>query len=63
VVLDATIGLDGFPKDIVLREGANPDLAFAAITAVRQWQFSQTLLNCSPVEVQMTVTTNFNVRP
>jgi beta-lactamase regulating signal transducer with metallopeptidase domain len=62
VVLDTTIGLDGFVNHINVREGADPDLADAAITAVRQWQFTQTLLNCTPVEVSMKVTTRFKHR-
>jgi TonB family protein len=63
VVLGATIGLDGFLKDIdVLRDGGNSDLALAAVTAVREWEYSQTLLNCSPVEVRVTVMANFTLR-
>ena len=62
VVLDTTIGLDGFVKNINVREGADPDLADAAVTAVREWQFTQTLLNCTPVEVSMTVKTRFKHR-
>jgi hypothetical protein len=27
---------------------------------VRQWQFDATLLNCTAIETQMTVTANFN---
>ena len=59
VVMDATIGLDGFLKNIEVRDGANPEFAAAAVTAVREWQFSQTVLNCTPIEVQMTITTRF----
>jgi TonB family protein len=63
VVLDATIGLDGYLKNIEVREGANPELASAAVTAVREWQYTQTILNCTPVEVSMKVTTRFTNRP
>jgi TonB family protein len=64
VILSATIGLDGFLKDIdVLRDPGSQDLALAAVTAVREWKYSQTLLNCSPVEVKVTITTNFTLRP
>ena len=64
VILSATIGLDGFLKDIeVVRDAGSQDLALAAVTAVREWEYSQTLLNCSPVEVKVTVTTNFTLRP
>jgi TonB family protein len=59
VVLDTTIGVDGFLKNIEVRDGANPDLADAAVTAVREWRYTQTILNCTPIEVQMTVTTHF----
>jgi hypothetical protein len=38
---------------------AHPDLERAAIEAVSQWEFTPTLLNCSPVEVRMTATVNF----
>jgi len=64
VILGATIGLDGFLKDIeILRDGGSQDLAQAAIAAVREWQYSQTLLNCSPVEVKVTIATNFTLHP
>ena len=59
VVLDATIGLDGFLKNIEVRDGADPELAAAAVTAVRQWQYTQTVLNCEPVEVAVKITTRF----
>jgi TonB family protein len=59
VVLDTTIGVDGFVKNIEVRDGANPDLADAAVTAVREWRYTQTILNCTPIEVQMTVTAHF----
>jgi hypothetical protein len=38
---------------------AHPELVHAAIAAVRDWRYTQTLLNCQPIEVTMTVTTNF----
>ena len=33
----------------------------AALTAVRQWKFSPTLLNGVPVPIVMTVTVNFKL--
>jgi len=36
--------------------------ADAAVTAVREWRYTQTLLNCTPIEVQMTVTTRFRAQ-
>jgi TonB family protein len=59
VLLDARISTDGFIKDVRVIGGGNSDFQQAAITALRQWQFSPTLLNCVPVEVTMTVTINF----
>ena len=59
VVLDTKIGVDGFVKDIEVREGTPSEFADAAITAVREWRFSQTILNCTPIEVTMTVTMRF----
>ena len=58
VILEATIARDGTVKDArVLR--SVPLLDEAALTAVRQWVFTPTLLNGVPVEVIMTVTVNF----
>ena len=59
VVLDGRIGLDGFIKDIQVREPADPEFANALATAVREWEFDSTLLNCVPVEVSVTVTCRF----
>jgi protein TonB len=60
VILEATIGTDGRVSDVkVLR--ANPFLERAAVTAVRQWVYSPTLLNGQPVPVIMTVTVNFKL--
>jgi beta-lactamase regulating signal transducer with metallopeptidase domain len=63
VVMSARIGLDGFINDIALVGDPQPDLANAAMAAVREWRFSQTLLNCAPVEVTMRVTANFKAMP
>jgi TonB family protein len=39
----------------------HPDLAAAAMRAVRQWRFEPTLLNGVPVDVMMTVTVAFRL--
>jgi beta-lactamase regulating signal transducer with metallopeptidase domain len=62
VVLDAVIGLDGFLKDVRVHEPANRELADALVTAVNQWQWDSTLLNCVPTEVAITVTGRFERR-
>jgi beta-lactamase regulating signal transducer with metallopeptidase domain len=59
VVMQGRIALDGYITDIRLVGDAHPDLANAAIAAVREWHYSETLLNCAPVEVGMTITANF----
>ena len=41
--------------------GADSDLASAAMEAVRQWVYSQTLLNGDPVEVATTIQINFTL--
>jgi len=58
VIIEAVIGEDGKVRDArVLR--SIPMLDQAALDAVRQWEFTPTLLNGVPVPVVMTVTTNF----
>ena len=59
VVLDAVIGMDGFVHDIRARDGSQPAFVDAMITAVTQWEFRATLLNCVPVEVVITITGRF----
>jgi len=61
VIIEATIGADGrVTNATVLR--SIPLLDTAALTAVRQWEFTPTLLNGIPVAVIMTVTVNFTLQ-
>lgn len=61
VILECVIDADGRVRDVkVLRSIAVLDRA--AIDAVRQWQYTPTLLNGVPVPVVMTVTVNFSLR-
>jgi len=61
VIIEATIGANGKVIDTkVLR--SVPMLDQAALDAVRQWEFTPTLLNGSPVPVVMTVTVNFKLQ-
>jgi TonB family protein len=62
VTMDVVIGTDGLVRDVQNLKGPDPDLEAAAADAVRQWQFSTTLLNCVPIEVEMNVTTNFSIK-
>ena len=61
VIIEAVIGPDGRVQDAkVLR--SIPLLDSAALDAVRQWQYTPTLLNGVPVPVIMTVTVNFTLQ-
>jgi TonB family protein len=62
VELATTINVDGTVGTIQVVASTNSDLANAAIEGVKQWRFSQTLLNCVPVEVQMRVHVRFVAR-
>jgi protein TonB len=62
VILEAVIAADGSVSNVrVLR--SIPLLDEPAVEAVRQWQYSPTLLNGSPVPVIMTVTVQFTLPP
>lgn len=63
VKLEARIGVDGYVADVRLTGDAHPELAQSAVAAVREWRYTETLLNCAPVEVTMNVTVNFERRP
>jgi len=61
VIVEVVIAEDGSVRDVrILR--SIPLLDAAAIDAVRQWQFSPTLLNGEPVPIVMTVTVAFRLR-
>jgi len=61
VILEATIGTNGKVQDAkVLR--SIPMLDEPALEAVRQWEYTPTLLNGVPVPVIMTVTVNFELK-
>jgi len=62
VRLMITINEDGYVYELRTTEGNNPILEAAAIDAVKQWQYSPTLLNGVPVAAQTTVTVIFNVK-
>ncbi len=62
VGLRAVIRTDGLVGELQVVSSAHPDLDNAALEAVRQWQFDGTLLNCTPVEVVMNVTVNFDAQ-
>jgi protein TonB len=60
VIIEAVIGPNGKVQDArVLR--SIPLLDQAALDAVKQWEFTPTLLNNTPVPVIMTVTVQFTL--
>ena len=60
VICEVLIGPDGKVADArILRSIALLDQA--ALDAVRQWEYTRTLLNGNPVPVIMTVTVNFTL--
>ena len=67
VILDAVVAADGSiqvlnvltPVDPDLLTPVQPELARAAVTAVRQWFYQPTTLHGVPVDTRMTVTINF----
>ena len=61
VVLTAIIDKDGNIENLQLASG-HPMLAPAAINAVKQWRYKPYLLNGQPVEVETTITVNFELR-
>ena len=63
LVFAARIGTDGTITDLQATSSPNPDLELAAATAIRQWEFTPTLLNCVAVEVPMTITVTFTFKP
>jgi len=58
VLLHVILAVDGTVSEINVLNG-NPDLAKAAVEAVRQWRYKPTMLNGMPVEVDTTVLIEF----
>jgi TonB family protein len=61
VLLRGRIAVDGYISDISVLKEVHPELAQAAVEAVRGWRYTETLLNCQPVEPGITITTNFSL--
>jgi TonB family protein len=63
VLLHAVIATDGSLLSIgVTNTLADPELAAAAIDAVKQWHYQPTLLNGQPMEVVTTISVNFRLQ-
>jgi TonB family protein len=63
VTMRATIDREGTVSEVQDIVASHPDLEAPAVEAVRDWKFTATLLNCEPIEVEMTVTVNFSTAP
>ncbi len=63
VVLDTRIGLDGAIEDIEVVSSPHGAFTDSAVSAVRQWEFDATLLNCERVVTPMRVTVNYRATP
>lgn len=62
VLLHAVISTQGnLLGVVVVNTSVDPQLAQAAMDAVRTWQYEPTLLNGAPVEVVTTITVNFRL--
>lgn len=59
ILLEARIGVDGFINDLRIVSPGETEFATAAVESVRQWEFSQTLLDGVPVEVRMKISMTF----
>jgi len=60
VVFDVVINRLGEPKAIKFKKG-DPLLAPSALDALRQWRWKPYKLNGEPVEIETTVTINFDL--
>jgi protein TonB len=60
VILEAVIGTSGRVEQVKVLRG-HALLNDSAVSAVKQWVYSPTMLNGSPVPVIMTVTVNFTL--
>jgi protein TonB len=61
VILEAVIGSDGRVNRVAVLRSI-PLLDQAAMDAVKDWEFTPTLLNGTPVPVSMTTTVNFTLK-
>jgi TonB family protein len=59
VILRGLIGSDGRIHSLKVISTPDPDLAIAAITAVRQWTYKPYLLNGAAVDMDTQITVNF----
>jgi len=61
VLVNATIGRDGIPKDLKIIKG-DERLVAAALVAIRQWRYHPAMLGGEPIETQTVVTISFEIK-
>lgn len=59
VIMDAIIDRDGRTRSLHVVSASDPDLAIAAIAAVRTWTYKPYILNGAPAEVKTTISLDF----
>jgi TonB family protein len=59
VVVEGTVGTDGYVKNLTVIEGSDPEFGAAAVEAVRLWQFLPVRLNGVAQECRIDVTVQF----
>ena len=62
VIMEAAIGTDGKVVDAKVLYSPSPLLDIPALAAVKQWEYTPTLVNGVPVPVTMTVTVKFSLQ-
>jgi TonB family protein len=62
VELDTIIGKDGQIVSLTPKYSTDPAFTQAAVAAVQHWAYKPYLLNGSPVEIETTITVNFNAQ-
>jgi TonB family protein len=61
VILEAVISTEGVPLGVKVIQSPDPDLAKAAMAAVKQWRYQPAKLNGVPVEVVTDITMRFTL--
>lgn len=62
VIVEAIIGVDGKVRSARILRSVNQMLNDAALAAVRQWEYTPTLIGGRAVPVIMAVTVNFSLQ-
>ena len=63
VVVSGRVSTDGRLKDARVQTASHPDLGDASIAALTDWQWTAPRLDCVPVEISISLTIDFVLRP